>query len=129
MTEIFTPMLKYIRKSKGVIMSIAQKIQALRKEKGWSQGDLAKKLGYLQPHVNRWEKGKKYPSVTALKKLAKLFNVSIDILVYDEKDLKNLRIEDRTLLNKLEEFDKLSTAEKQSVITIIDTILKSKKTI
>lgn len=107
-------------------MSIGEKIIKLRKDKGWSQGDLARKLGFLQPHVNRWEKEKKFPSIIALKKLANLFNVSIDVLVFDEKDVKRLSIEDKDLLSRFKEFDKLSTSEKQSIIAIMDSLLKKK---
>lgn len=107
-------------------MSIGEKIITLRKERGWSQGDLAKKLNYLQPHVNRWEMDRMNPSLTALKKLAKLFSISIDALVFDEKDIKKLSIEDKDLLSKFKEFDKLSTSEKQSIIAIMDSLLKKR---
>ena len=69
-------------------MSISDKIITLREKKGWTQAELADKLGYHRPHVNRWETGKYSPSLEALKKLSKLFKVPIDYLVFDEKKPK-----------------------------------------
>jgi DNA-binding XRE family transcriptional regulator len=38
-------------------------IAALRKEKGWSQTELAERLGVTNKAVSRWETGRGYPDV------------------------------------------------------------------
>ena len=102
-------------------MSVGKKIRQLRKEKNWTQENLAKKLKVLQPHVNRWEKNKCAPSLEALKKLSELFNISIDNLIFDEKDLKKIDIKDRSLLEKIKQFDKLSPRDRETIINLIET--------
>lgn len=52
---------------------IAQK----RKEKNWSQKDLAAVLHVTDKAVSRWERGVGYPDVTLLKPLADALNVSV----------------------------------------------------
>lgn len=102
-------------------MSIGNKIKTLRKEHGWTQEQLAKKLTVLQPHLNRWETNKAYPSLDAIKKLARLFNVSIDTLVLDEKDTD---IGDKNLLGKIQGFEELDLKEQEMIANLIDSLLK-----
>jgi len=56
------------------------KITELRKEKGLSQRQLAKKIGTSQANLSRWEQGVIEPSVIECWKLADFFEVSIDLL-------------------------------------------------
>lgn len=105
-------------------MAISDKIKSLRKERGWTQEKLAKKLGVLQPHLNRWETKKAYPSIDALKKLSRIFDVSIDTLVFDEKDIGKLNIREKTLLGKIQGFEKLDLKEKEMIANLIDSLLK-----
>jgi putative transcriptional regulator len=50
----------------------------LREEKGWSQGDLAEKLGVSRQTVNALERGKYDPSLPLAFKIARLFKRSIE---------------------------------------------------
>ena len=51
-------------------MALHDNIKRLRKQKGWSQTELAKKIGSHLSHVNRTKIGKYKPSVDVLVKLA-----------------------------------------------------------
>lgn len=61
--------------------SIGKTIAALRKEKGWTQVDLAGKLQVSDKAVSKWEKDDAFPSMEFFPALAELFNVSIDYLM------------------------------------------------
>ena len=50
----------------------------LREEHGWSQGDLAEKLGVSRQTVNALERGKYDPSLPLAFKIARLFKRSIE---------------------------------------------------
>ena len=56
-------------------------IAALRKEKGWSQTELAERLGVTNKAVSRWETGRGYPDVERLPLLAKELGVTISELL------------------------------------------------
>ena len=56
-------------------------IQALRKQRSWTQADLAKKLGLSRASVNAWEMGISIPSTRYIVELARLFHVSTDFLL------------------------------------------------
>lgn len=56
-------------------------LRDLRKEKGITQEKLAKDINFSLSVVNKWENGKKSPSVDAIKILAKYFCVTTDYLL------------------------------------------------
>lgn len=64
---------------------IAEKIKALREARGWTQADLARKLGITRNGVNSWEQGLSMPSPACLVDLAKVFSVSTDYLLGIER--------------------------------------------
>ena len=49
--------------------NIAEELRQLRQQQGWSQEDLARKLGVSFATVNRWENGKTKPSRLAVDKI------------------------------------------------------------
>lgn len=69
-------------------MTIGNKIADLRKEKSLTQKDLAEKLNVSDKVVSRWETGVTLPDVEMMKKLSKVFEVTIAELydVLDEDD-------------------------------------------
>jgi len=52
---------------------LAYKIRQCRDLKGWSQEQLARKIGVSLNTVQRWESGKTRPSPLAMEKLQELF--------------------------------------------------------
>ena len=62
-------------------IEIANRLQKLRKEKGYSQEQLAEHLGISRQAVSKWERAEASPDTDNLIELAKLYNVSIDILL------------------------------------------------
>ncbi|MEE0963500.1 MAG: helix-turn-helix transcriptional regulator [Ruminococcus bromii] len=57
------------------------RIAELRKEKGISQISLSLKLNLSQKMISAYETGKSEPSIATLKKLAELFNTSVDYII------------------------------------------------
>lgn len=62
-------------------MKITQ-IEYLRKREKMSQEQLADKLEISRQTISEWERGITYPSVEKLIELTKIFNVSLDFLVF-----------------------------------------------
>ena len=64
---------------------IGKRIAILRKQKGWSQMELAEKLNVTDKAVSKWENGG-MPSIDLLPKLSEIFNVTIDHLILGDKE-------------------------------------------
>lgn len=61
--------------------SIGKVIAELRKEKGWTQAELAEKLQVSDKAISKWEKDNGAPSVEFFPTLAEIFDVSIDYIM------------------------------------------------
>jgi transcriptional regulator with XRE-family HTH domain len=67
---------------------IAKKIKELRKERGWSQIQLAVKIDVYPDYISWWESGKRDPSLINAISLADAFGVSLDELCGRVKGVK-----------------------------------------
>lgn len=65
-------------------MILADKITRLRKQNGWSQEELAEKLGISRQSVSKWENGTSIPDLDKIIRMSGLFGVSTDYLLKDE---------------------------------------------
>lgn len=65
-------------------MILADKIIELRKKNGWSQEELAEKLGVSRQAVSKWEGSQSVPDLNKILHMSKLFGVSTDYLLKDD---------------------------------------------
>lgn len=72
-------------------IEIANKLQKLRKENGYSQEELADKLGISRQAVSKWERAESSPDTDNLIILAKLYNVSLDELLSTDESIDEIR--------------------------------------
>lgn len=71
-------------------IEIADRLIKLRKEHGYSQEELADKLGLSRQAVSKWERAEASPDTDNLICLAKLYGVSLDELLANEDDLETI---------------------------------------
>lgn len=64
---------------------VADRIKALREERGYTQVTLAKQLGITRSSVNAWEQGISIPSTQYIVELAHIFKVSTDYLLCEDR--------------------------------------------
>ena len=62
-------------------MKFQEKLHLLRKEKGFSQEELAEQLDISRQAVSKWESGVTHPETEKLIQLSKLFDVTLDSLL------------------------------------------------
>ena len=63
---------------------IAERLQKIRKEHGYSQEQLADELGVSRQAVSKWERGEASPDTDNLIALARLYDISIDYLLFEK---------------------------------------------
>lgn len=66
-------------------MSFADRLRMSRKEKGYSQEQLAEDLGVSRQSITKWETGIAYPKIKKLLLLSIRLEKSLDWLLFDEK--------------------------------------------
>lgn len=69
----------------------ALKLTSLRKEKGWTQEELAEKCGISRQAVAKWEGGKSLPDIFRIVELADLFQVDVADILPDTESNLNLK--------------------------------------
>ncbi|HEY5649337.1 MAG TPA: helix-turn-helix transcriptional regulator [Nitrospiria bacterium] len=71
-----------------VEIRLAVMITLLREKRGWSQRDLARRTGILQPQIARIEKGERLPSLKTLWRLADALNAKLVIGPHKKIEIK-----------------------------------------
>jgi transcriptional regulator with XRE-family HTH domain len=113
---------------RSISVGLAENIRKVRKKRGWSQSELGEIIGSHLSHINRIETGKHDPSLGVLKKIANALNVSIDFLVNGtEDDLKEVKIEDKNMAERIKLLNTLDPEDRKVVIKVIDAMLTKKK--
>ena len=62
-------------------MSIAERLQELRKQSGYSQEQVAEMLGLSRQAISKWESGQGKPEIDNIVKLTEIYNVSADYIL------------------------------------------------
>ena len=81
-------------------MYFNEKLQLLRKDNNMTQEELAEKLYVSRTAVSKWESGKGYPNIDSLKNISRLFSVSIDELISDDKRIIMPKSRNKTDIEK-----------------------------
>ena len=99
-------------------IEIADRLVKLRKKYGYSQEELADKLGLSRQAVSKWERAEASPDTDNLICLAKLYGVSLDELLATDDDLDTI-VEEQVKDNKEEapaQDDKVEIKDDQVVL-------------
>ncbi|MBE6127341.1 MAG: helix-turn-helix domain-containing protein [Erysipelotrichaceae bacterium] len=102
-------------------MQLASKIKQLRTKCGYTQDELARKIGVSPQAVSKWENQTTTPDITLLPILSEVFGVTIDELFDLSIEQKMDRIE-----NKLDVTDELTTREFEDIETFLKGRLNEK---
>jgi transcriptional regulator with XRE-family HTH domain len=106
-------------------LAFGDKLQQLRKNKGWSQEQLGAKLGAHQKHISRYENNVCKPSADTLRKLSEIFEVTVDYLLAEEPegDSSGAGIKNKELLHWFEEANKLPEHDQELIKEMIEALV------
>ncbi len=104
-------------------MSFADRLIELRKKRGFSQEELAKKLGTQAPAIGRYERGGAKPTIEVASKISKALGVSLDYLV------GNTDVElDKDVIDRVVEIQGLPDNDKSPILYTLDSLLQNVRT-
>lgn len=100
-------------------------ISALRREKGWTQKELAERLGVTDKAVSRWETGKGLPDVSLLRPLSEALGVTVNELLAGEtvEPEQALEKSDAFVLRAMEETDERIWRFRRNALCVTGAVL------
>ena len=101
------------------MVKIGNRIIELRKKKGWSQTELAKKVEASREAIGKYERDEAQPSVETAKKIAHALDVTLDYLV-DEEALPTF---DKVTVGRLKSIQSLDEENRGHVFAMLDAFL------
>ena len=100
-------------------MDVRVKIDVLRRNRGWTRADLARKIGVSYTAVKNWYNEKNfYPSLRAVDDICNVFQIT-KAQLFSDIELDNLT-EDQ--IGVLELYNRLSEEKKKVVIEILKVL-------
>jgi transcriptional regulator with XRE-family HTH domain len=105
------------------MLNIGSKIIELRKNKGWSQVQLAEAVNASRDIIGKYERNDNSPSIEMALKIAKVFDVSVDYLLGEGKHASF----DKETLKRLEDIENLDQNTRNTLFSVIDTFLRDAK--
>ena len=106
--------------------TIGERLRDIRRRRGFTQGELAEKLGLNQPLVSQYERGEIRMHATLVAALAKVLRVSTDELLGLKASKENGLVTDRRLLRQLRKMEDLSRRDRQALVRTIDGFLSGR---
>ena len=97
-----------------MVHHVAEKIRYFRDKLGFTQTDLAKRLGISRSAVNAWEMCLSTPSLANVVEMAELFHVTVDTLLFDGDAL-------------LVDISLLSSEQREIVLRLVECFAREKK--
>ncbi|MGQ0631768.1 MAG: helix-turn-helix domain-containing protein [Sporichthyaceae bacterium] len=104
-------------------MSLRQRVHDLRKEHGWSQAELAQKVGADPAQISRYEAGRITPSADIVVRLAEAFDVTCDYLLVEDAPRRPHRAGDDALGDRLAHFVELDAGDLALVTSFVDALV------
>jgi transcriptional regulator with XRE-family HTH domain len=104
-------------------LPLGQRVKQLRAEHGWSQADLAAKIGTDAGQISRYENGRMSPSAEAVVRLAEILDVSTDYLLIDQSPRRPLHAPENALGEHINTLAELSPDELSVIRSVIDGLV------
>lgn len=82
-------------------MDFRERLQDLRHQHGFTQEQLADRIHISRAAVSKWESGRGFPNIEALKNLSRVFGVSVDHLLTGDELIQAAEGDHRALTTRL----------------------------
>ena len=105
--------------------SLGERIARLRKERRYSQTELAKKVGVSQKIISDYEINRLRPHYENIIKIALTFEITTDELLGLKTIKGNGKKPSKKILRRMEKIDSLPLSQQKFIIRAIDSHLKA----
>jgi len=104
--------------------SLGQRLARLRKERGWTQKQIAERTGLIQELVSNYETDKLRLNADMILRFAEVLEVSTDELLRGSKSTGTTKKQPSIkLVRRMEQIEELPLYEQRALLTTIDKFL------
>lgn len=103
---------------------LAEKLQQARKQKGLTQGQLAKKISADIQRISKYERGVLIPTTEIMVKLSDALDVSLDYLLKNGKNRVAGKIRDTELIDQFVQVDTLPEKDRHILKALLEAFIK-----
>ena len=124
-TDGIMPRKKTPKRAHDVEESLGQRLARLRKERGWTQVELAERVGIIQSLMSDYERGRLRLKPDMILRFASALEISTDELLQAKDSTRPLRRKPSLRLQRrMEKIEKLPPHQQSTLLKTIDTFLK-----
>ncbi len=115
-----------LNKSTNINISpdLSTKLKQARKQKGVTQGQLAKKIGADIQRISKYERGVLIPTTEIMVKLSVALDVSLDYLLKNGKNQVTGKIRDAELIDQFTQVDALPDKDRDILKALLEAFIK-----
>lgn len=106
---------------------LGKRLARLRKERGFTQVELAEKTEVIQTIISDYERGKLRPNPDMIVRIATALKISADELLGMEAPAKKVAPLNRRFLRRLQAVDQLPKRDQEALLRTIDAFLSAQK--
>lgn len=104
--------------------TFGQRLARIRKEKGYTQVELSKKMDMIQVLISDYEHDKLRPHHEIIARFAKALGVSADALLGLEKDTQNQNTPSLKIQRRMSKIEQLPPSQQRALLQTIDAFVK-----
>lgn len=116
----------FIMQDEKLRKAFGARLKGLRKQKNWSQKELAALVDIRFQQLNKYESGLNIPPAGMLIKLADALNVSVDYLLTGNVDEAEPLANSR-LFRRFQELEAMNQEDQETVMKVIDAMIAKQR--
>ena len=105
--------------------TLGQRLARLRKERGYTQVEVAEKIGTIQALISDYETDRLHLSAEMAIRFALVLEVSLDELLHPKAKRHNGRKPSLKLLRRMKQIESLPPAQQTAVLRTIDAFVRA----
>jgi len=105
-----------------ILKAFGTRVKGLRKQKGWTQKELATKIGVRFSQLNKYESGLHAPPPETLLELAGVLDTSIDYLLTGDRT-EAVPVHSPRLLDRFRALEDFNADDQEAVLKLIDAMI------
>lgn len=112
--------------SKEILGAFGARLKELRKKKGWTQKELASKVGIRFSQLNKYESGLHAPPLDKLVEFAEVLDTDLDYLLTGNRS-EGVPLRSTRLIERFRELEEFSSEDREAVLRLIDAMIVKRR--